>query len=231
MARTIVPAGVPEEASARGGLAQREAPARSSRSADAAASALERLLSAIERQVDREAGLILAAGREEALRFAAAADEQRERRRAERLARIEAAGRLELETELLEARRDAQQKILEARQRFLARARQALEALLVDAVESVAYRDVLPGHVEDSLAYFGDEPAVIRCSSVIAQALRSLVAGRGQLTVREDPAVLDGFQVVSADGALRVDNTLHGRLSSRWPSMAIDLLRRAEAMP
>jgi vacuolar-type H+-ATPase subunit E/Vma4 len=213
------------------GLPQQEARGRAVQSADAVASALERLMAAIERQVEREAGRILEAGREEAARVAAIANERRERRRAERLARMEAAGRLELETELLESRRDARQRILEARQRFLARARQSLEALLVDAVKSIAYHDVLPGHLEESLVYFGEEPAVIHCSSGIAQPLRSLVAGRGQLTVREDPAILDGFRVISADGALQVDNTLHARLSSRWPSMAIELLRRAEAMP
>jgi len=213
------------------GLPQQEAPGRAAQGADAVASALERLLAAIERQVEREEGKILETGREEAARVAAVASERRERRRAERMAGMEAAGRLELETELLEARRDARQRMLEARQRFLARARQSLEALLVDAAKSVAYRDVLPGHLEDSLAYFGEEPAVIHCSPRIAQPLGSLVAGRSQLTVREDPAVPDGFRVVSSDGALQVDNTLHARLSSRWPSMAIELLRRAEAMP
>lgn len=231
MARTKASAGPADEASARAGLPQQEAPSRAVQRADAIAAALERLLAPIERQVEREEGGILAAGREEAARVAAIANERRERRRAERLARMEAAGRLELEAELLETRRESQQRILEARQRFLARARQALEALLVDAVKSVAYRDVLPGHLEDTLVYFGEEPAAIHCSSEIAQPLRSLVAGRSQLTVREDPAVLDGFRVVSADGALQVDNTLHARLSSRWPSMAIELLRRAEAMP
>ena len=231
MAREISPAGPADEASARTGLPQQEAPSRGVPGADAIASALECLLAPIERRVEREADGILDAGQEEAARVAAIANERRERRRAECLARMEAAGRLELETDLLETRRDAQRRTLEARQRFLARARQALEALLVDAVKSVAYRDALPGHLEDSLVYFGEEPAVIRCSPGIAQPLRSLVAGRGQLTVREDPAVLDGFRVVSADGALQVDNTLHARLSSRWPSMAIELLRRAETMP
>ncbi len=231
MAQTNAPALPADEAPARAGLPQREAPSRPVVGADAVASALERLLAAIERQAGREAERILEAGREEAVRIAAVADELRERRRAERLARMEAGGRLALETELLETRRESQQRVLEARQRFLARARQALEALLVDAVGSVAYRDVLPGHLEDSLVYFGEEPAVIHCTSAIAQPLRSLVAGRGQLTVTEDPAVLDGFRVVSADGALQVDNTLHARLSSRWPSMAIELLQRAEAMP
>ncbi|NJD62931.1 MAG: hypothetical protein FIA93_09475 [Deltaproteobacteria bacterium] len=213
------------------GVPQQGAPGRAVQGADAVASALERLLTAIERQVEREAGRILEAGREEAARVAAVAGEQRERRRAERLARMEAAGHLELETELLETRRESRQKILEAQQRFLARARQAFEALLVDAVKSVAYQDVLPGHLEDSLVYFGEEPAVIHCSPGIAQPLRSLAAGRGQLTVREDPAVPDGFRVVAADGALQLDNTLHARLSSKWPSIAIELLRRAEATP
>lgn len=212
-------------------MPRQEAPTPAVQRADAVASALERLLAAIERQVEREAGRILEAGREEAARVAADADELRERRRAERLAGMEAAGRLELETELLETRRDAQQRTLEARLRYLARARRALEALLVDAVKSAAYRDVLPAHLEDSLAYFGEEPAVLHCSPGIAEALRPLVAGRSQLTVREDPAVPDGFRVVAADGALQVDNTLHARLSSRWPSMAIELLRRAEEMP
>ena len=231
MAQKKASADPADEASARAGLPQQEASSRAVQRADAIASALERLLVLIERQVEREAGGILEAGREEAARIATIANERRERRRAEHLARMEAAGRLKLETDLLATRRDAQQRILEARQRFLARARQAIEALLVDAVKSVAYHDVLPVHLEDSLVYFGEEPAVIHCSPQIAPRLTSLVAGRGQLTVREDPAVLDGFRVVSADGALQVDNTLHARLSSRWPSMAIELLQRAEAMP
>jgi vacuolar-type H+-ATPase subunit E/Vma4 len=231
MAQKKVPAGPADETSARAGLPRQEAPMRAVQGTDAVVSALERLLAAIERRVESEAGGILEAGRQEADRVAAIANERRERRRAESTARMEAAGRLELETELLETRRDVQQRMLEARQRFLARARQALEALLVDAVGSVAYRDVLPGHLDDSLVYFGDEPAVIHCSPGIALPLRSLVAGRSQLTVREDPAVLDGFRVVSQDGTLQVDNTLHARLSSRWQSMAIELLRRAEAMP
>jgi len=231
MARKKASAGPADEASARAGLPQQEASNRTVQRVDAIASALERLLAPIERQVEREAEGILEAGREEAARIATIANERRERRRTEHMARMEAAGQLELETDLLETRRYAQRRILEARQRFLARARQALEALLVGAVKSVAYRDVLPGHLEDSLVYFGEEPAVIHCSSEIAQSIRSLVAGRGQLTVREDPDVLDGFRVVSADGVLQVDNTLHARLSSKWPSMAIVLLRHAEAMP
>ena len=231
MAQKKASTGPADESSARAGLPQQEAPSRAVQRSDAIASDLERLLVLIERRVEREAGGILEAGREEAARVATIANERRERRRAEHLARMEAAGRLELETDLLETRRDAQRRILEARHRFLARARQALEALLVDAVKSVAYRDVLPGHLEEALVYFGEDPAVIHCSSEIAQPVRSLVEGRSQLTVREDPAVLDGFRVISADGALQVDNTLHGRLSSRWPSMAIELLQRAETMP
>jgi vacuolar-type H+-ATPase subunit E/Vma4 len=213
------------------GLPHLEPHNRAAGGADAAASALERLLAAIGRQVDREEETILEAGREEAARIQALADERRERRRTESLARVEAAGRLELETGLLEARRKAQQTMLEARLRFLARARRALEALLVDAVRSDAYKDALAAHLEESLAYFGEEPAVVHCAPGIAQPLRSLAAARGRLSVLVDPEVRDGFRVVSPDGTLRVDNTLHARLASRWPSMAIELLRRAEAVP
>lgn len=192
--------------------------------------ALQHLLDAIERQVEREADGILEAGRTEAARVAAEASERRSRRRAEWLARAQASARLELETDLLKARRHAEERILEARQRFLGRAFLALEALLDEAVGSDLYGEVLPRHLEESLAYLGEDPAVVRCSPGMAVRLRSLLGERAQLSVEEDPTVPAGFRLISADGRLLVDNTLRSRLASRWPSIAIELMRRVEAI-
>lgn len=190
--------------------------------------ALDSLLTALRRHAETERDALLAGARVEAERVAAEAAERTASARATALAREEARLRAAHEVEAAKAQRVARRAVLEARQRFLDRVFAAATALLPEAAASDAYRAALPQHLARVLACVGEEAVEIHCSEAIAATVRTLVADRAQVTVRAAPDARPGIRIVTADGAIEVDDTLDGGLDRQRPRLSLSILSALE---
>ena len=193
--------------------------------------ALDQLITALEEDADKQAHSELEQARGEAQRIATQTRDQKVRRRAEFLVRMEGDLREETEIELVEARRRSRNIVLGARQRLLDRVFTAAEARLPGLLEEPAYRDALPEELKTALSYVGDEPATIACSPQLSGIIEALVAGRAGTTIRPEDSVGSGFKVHSADGYVTVDVTLDARLERLRPRLSLEVLRELEAAP
>jgi vacuolar-type H+-ATPase subunit E/Vma4 len=193
--------------------------------------AIEDLLAALESEAAREREALLAEARAEVERLRADAADRAARRRREIVGPRERALREQAEVALVEGRRQARAEVLEARRRLVERVLATLTARLNDVVSGPGYRSVLPTHVEEALAFAGDEPCAIRCPPAIAAVVRDVVASRPGVAVVEDPGAPPGITLEARDGALLVDNTLAGRLERLAPRIALEVARRAGVGP
>jgi V/A-type H+/Na+-transporting ATPase subunit E len=180
--------------------------------------ALEQLLEALERDAGAEVERVLADGREKAERIAAAAAAERERRRRAATQNREHDRRELTERGLSDARRVARRAVLEAQQVLLDRVFQAVRARLPAAVGSAGFEKTVPARVSAALVALGNEPAVIHCPEALVATLRRLAGARA--TIVADPACGSGFTVDTADGVLRVDETLETQLERQRPALA-----------
>jgi vacuolar-type H+-ATPase subunit E/Vma4 len=187
--------------------------------------AIDELITALGEDAEKQARAELDQAKADAARITSQTRDQIVRRRAEFLVRLEADLREENEIELVEARRRSRSIVLGARQRLLDRVFVAAEARLPHLLDEATYRTALPDEVQLALTYVGGEPAVIRCSSSLTDAIRLLVADRPGTTVKADPVVGSGFKVASADGYVEVDCTLEARLQRLRPQLSLEVLR------
>lgn len=188
--------------------------------------ALEHLLSALERDAEAEAKALVDEAHREAARIAAESLDRLARRRAQWTAEQETALRADCRCAVAEAQRQARRQVLEARYRLLDRVFRAAGQRLPELARGAGYAEALPRQVEEILSYV-DGPALLLCSPELEPAVRRLAPAA--VTVRADPDVGPGLRAVSADGGLRVDATLAGRLARLRPILAIEALRQAEA--
>jgi vacuolar-type H+-ATPase subunit E/Vma4 len=174
---------------------------------------LEHLLEALERDADAQVEQTLARARAEADRLTTESAALLEQRcRAAAAARASARVQ-DVEHAVTLARREARRSILEARERLLERVFAAARAELPAAAAGPAYRASLPAALSGALAAVGSDQAVIRCPATLAPDLeRARPRGSKAVQVEVDPASGSGFRVVSADGAVEVDDTLESRL-------------------
>lgn len=174
---------------------------------------LDHLLEALERDANAQIDQTLAGARAEADRLTAVATEAVELRRREATSRGKRDRQQEVDHAVTLARRDARRSILEARARLLERVFAAARAELPAAAAGPAYRAALPSALAGALAAVGGEQAVIRCPEALARDLERLRPSASKsVQVAVDPASGSGFRVVSADGAIEVDDTLESRL-------------------
>jgi vacuolar-type H+-ATPase subunit E/Vma4 len=192
---------------------------------------LAHLLAALERDAAAQADALLAGARATAAAIARDADERLARRRSDVLGAREAELRAAAEAGLGEARRAARRGVLEARQRLLERVFAAARALFPRALADDAYRAALPEHLAQALSAVGEEAAVIRCADALVPAVRAALARKKHLAVQGDAAAPPGVTVVTADGAITVDNTLDGRLERLRPRLALEIVRRVGTPP
>lgn len=174
---------------------------------------LEHLLEALERDADAQVVQLLAQARAEADRISTESAAALEGRRREATAAHDCARVQEVEHAVTLARREARRSILEARERLLERVFAAARAELPAAAAGPAYRASLPTALRGALSAVGGDQAVIRCPETLALELeRARPRGPNAVAVKVDSASGSGFRVVSADGAVEVDDTLESRL-------------------
>lgn len=190
----------------------------------------ERLRELIVTQAEAEIEAAMDSARERAARIQSmsAADDQRWRIQQE--AEIEAELRLGLEVELAEKRLRLQHEVLDARRRFLDRV--WVEALRMIGAWTATTDDLDAGsrYLDEALQHLGETRAEVLCPPGMASAIRDLVSGRGQLTVKEDPDLGVGLRVVAENGRLVIDNSLAGRLERMWPALSVWLAARLSGL-
>jgi V/A-type H+/Na+-transporting ATPase subunit E len=187
------------------------------------------LLEALEREARDQAEAVLEEARSTAAAITRDANERLALRRADALAAREAALRAAGDTTLGEARRAGRRRVLEARQRLLDRVFAAARARFSATITEPAYRAALPAHLAEALQAVGDGPAAVRCAEALVTSVRAAVADRKDVAVRSDATAPPGVTVVTADGAIEVDDTLDGRLERLRPRLSLEVLARLEA--
>jgi vacuolar-type H+-ATPase subunit E/Vma4 len=161
-------------------------------------------------------------GHSRAAAVASQAADRLARQREETLGRREEEGRAALERALVDARRAARGRVLVARATLLGKLLGALRASLPAIIDTAAYRAALPPVFARTVTFAGDQAAIVHCAPALAPLLRSLIKSHEGLTVRPDPALADGFRIVTTDGVLEVDGTLGGRAERLRPRLALE---------
>jgi len=189
---------------------------------------LDELISRLERDADARIAAIQARARADVDAIAAESERTSSREGDEALARRRSERRAQLDRELAEARQRARADVLRAQYALLdhvmARAGASLDAMESDD----AYRAALPERLLDALRFVEGRGARVRCRPALAAAVRSAVAGHGDVTVEEVPSMTAGFCVVARDGSVEVDDTLPARLERLRPRVLVQLLTEIE---
>lgn len=125
-----------------------------------------------------------------------------------------------------EARRKARAQVLQLQQEVLQRIRREVRGRLPGLNADETHRSRLSADLDRARQYLASGPLTVR----VSPSLAAHFAGNGHPPIRvtADPAILAGFTVTSADGAVTVDETLEHRLDALWPSLMIELARALE---
>lgn len=151
---------------------------------------------------------------------------------ARRLADRRAERRRALERQLSEVRQRTRAEALTARWALLERLFTRAGELVHEEGATAAYRDALPRHLDEALAYLETLGPLVRCHPDAAALLETHLAGRDDVTVLADPSMGPGVIATAADGSAEVDNTLAARLERLKPALAVALLEEvARARP
>jgi vacuolar-type H+-ATPase subunit E/Vma4 len=148
-----------------------------------------------------------------------------DRRRSDHLASARREEEEGAHRELSRARAEAAAADLAARDRLLARVRNALGERIATASQREAYRDSLTAELALGLGRLPPGPVAVRTRPDLADLVRAAVGGLGKVEVHvsEDAGV--GF--LATAGTVEVDGTLSARLEQVWPRLAIEVLREA----
>lgn len=179
---------------------------------------LTHLLEALERDAGNEVERLTAAARAEADGITADARARLDERRRVALDEVDRRHRYEMEQALTAARRTGRRTVLEARQRLMQRVLDAVRALLPDALVLPAYRNSLPGTLQQALAALGEGSLVIHCTPAIRGVIEAIARPPG-VSVVPDDSVGNGFVIQVADGSVEVVDTLEERLERQRPEL------------
>jgi len=127
--------------------------------------------------------------------------------------------------ELALARRQARAREIEARHALLARILHRAKALLPGVAASPSYREALPSHLDEALAFLEDLRPRVRCQATFAATLTAAIAHHRDAVLVIDESVGPGVHAESSDGSVIVDNTLAGRLARAEARLAVELSR------
>jgi vacuolar-type H+-ATPase subunit E/Vma4 len=190
--------------------------------------AIAELIAELERQGESEAERVIAHARADAERRITEARARADQREA--AWREPEAKRLEEATRrvLADARRAANQEVLRARQQLLDRVLEMARRRLNSVGDEPAFRTALPALVREALVYLERDEVVIRCAPALVEWVTPLIEGRAGASVVGDSAVGPGVVVESRDGKVTVDNTMGARLDRLAPILALDIVRRME---
>jgi vacuolar-type H+-ATPase subunit E/Vma4 len=192
--------------------------------------ALDTLLESLAHDADNEVRAILETARAEAERIGGDAAALVEQRCEAAVAAREAELALQADAERAHAVREARARVLEARQRFLDRVFERVEAGLARAVTGPEGTAVVDALVREAAGFFPDAGLVARCPAALAPAVRAALAG-SSARVEIDESVAAGVVLEAGDGSMRVDNTLVQRVRRLRPALSIELLARAGVTP
>ena len=188
--------------------------------------ALADLLAALEREAAATAERLVADARAEAEQLAVGSAATLERRRDGEVSRVMAARRAAIEAEVARARLEGRRSALTARARFLARMEGGVRVALPAAIVRPDYHATLGGRLAEGLACFEPGAAVVaRCPAPLVDAVRAAAPGDRPFTVEVDPSTGSGFRLVTADGAVEVEDSLEERYAARRDQLAREALR------
>lgn len=199
---------------------------------------LETLVAALEREAEERARAVLAEATERARRIRQRTQEEVEERRTARLR--EHRRRLEAEAGRREAkvRRQVEEVVLTARAELLEGIFAEARGRLAAALETDAYREVLPAHLEEALRFVdsGRREAEVVVPPALEAAVERILSsrdGEGSPSTAPPRIVADaeappGVTVRTTDGHVTVDNSLPGRLARRRDLLAMRILDRLE---
>jgi len=189
---------------------------------------LDALLVSLEQDAQGEAARLIAAAEQRARTIQAGALAERDRRRAEVLARVEAEGHRAVACATAAAARRFRDMRLRERaavlERIFAEAAQELRIALLER-----YRQLLPRLLRDTTRYLEGTPAVLICRPEIGPLIEAGLPAELALTVEPSTEAAAGLLGRSADGLVVVDNTLPALLRRRQAELTIALVARLEA--
>jgi vacuolar-type H+-ATPase subunit E/Vma4 len=127
----------------------------------------------------------------------------------------------------------ANDEILSARNRFVDQVLQAMSALAATSLSDQRVVAIVVRDLDETLSFLPDRPSVVRATPALAALLRPLVHGipGRQPELIADESIPSGITVAAADGSVRVQATLHDRITSERQRIAIALLRRVIPVP
>ena len=189
---------------------------------------LDALLVSLEHDAQGEAARLIAAAEQRARTIQAGALAERDRRRAEVLARVEGEGHRAVACATAAAARRFRDMRLRERaavlERIFAEAAQELRIALLER-----YRKLLPRLLRDTTRYLEGTPAVLICRPEIGPLIEAGLPAELALTVEPSTEAAAGLLGRSADGLVVVDNTLPALLRRRQAELTIALVARLEA--
>ena len=185
---------------------------------------IDALLAGLERAAEAEIAKVGVEARAQAAALTAQTEQRIAHRRQAALGQRESEGRAALERTLAGARHAAREHALQARANLLDRFFAALQETLPALAATAEYRAALAEDVARTVAFAGEQKAVVQCAPALTAHLRRLVNTNGRLRVKADPRIAAGFKVRAEDGGLEVDGTFEGRALRLRPRLALEAL-------
>lgn len=127
---------------------------------------------------------------------------------------------------LARAAQQTRARELEARHEQIARIFARARQLIPQVASSQTYALALAAHLEEALSFLQGLRSRVRCQAALVATIRPLVEKYDGVTLEIDEAIGPGVVVETADGSVRVDNTLAARLSRTESRLASELARQ-----
>ena len=186
--------------------------------------ALPDLLQRLEEEAEARIAALLEAARADAARIAAESAVRLADRHAAEMTSREAALRAEAARAAASARRDADGRLLVARNQTLQRILGRMEQLLVERRGSEAVLSCLAADLDAALTYL-DGAASVRCQPELVPWLEARLSARAGVAVQPDPTVGTGAVLRAADGSVEIDATVEQRLARLRPELTVAAAR------
>jgi vacuolar-type H+-ATPase subunit E/Vma4 len=125
---------------------------------------------------------------------------------------------------LSQARSEAAESILRARDRLLGRVRAALGQRMPAAIGDPAYRAVVADELAGALERLPRGRVVVRARPELAGVLSEAVRDRQDVVVEAATDLGVGFVAASPEAGMEIDATLAQKLVHQWPRIAVAML-------
>lgn len=186
--------------------------------------ALPDLIARLERDAEARIAELMARTEAEAETLLAEASRATQTHRDEELTARRLVRRARLDRELSEARHRARADRLNAQHALLTTIFDRARVLIPAIAASAAYAEVLPTHLLDALRYVEGLRVIVRCAPAFTERLKTVLAGRDDVAIVEEPQLAAGLTVSTPDETVFIDDTLVQRLSRLEPRLRVELL-------